>query len=356
MKNLIRKLSLTLALALTLSFILPNAIPIFNFVKVAEAAAIKINMKELTLFLGETYNLKVTGTKATIKWTSSNTSVVKVSTKGKISAIKKGTATITATVSKKKYTCIVTVKEQVPTVSYLADRSVQYEKLDQCHLLLFSLQDDNNNRIASDATIDIEIVNDNGETVYSKSHQITSSNFGNWTSAFYGERFLASVYISDTDIISGSSKKGTIYFTVYNEGNFAFDESKLTIDNLPYISAASSCSINLPSLPITATDYSYSGKIQSTIDIESIQYEFEESYDGKTVNLTIYFTGAMTYNNSTTTSYGHIGYKLYKDGYVVKSGTHLTPQLSSGDKFKNSDESFYGLEPGVYTLEVLSTN
>lgn len=74
------------------------------------SAATKISKKKATLKVGQTLQLKVTGTKKKAKWTSSKKSVATVSPKGRVKAKKKGTATITAKVGKKKYTCKVTVK------------------------------------------------------------------------------------------------------------------------------------------------------------------------------------------------------------------------------------------------------
>lgn len=75
------------------------------------SAAGKINKKKVTLKVGQTLQLKVTGTKGKVKWTSSKKSVATVSSKGRVKAKKKGSATITAKIGKKKYTCKVTVKK-----------------------------------------------------------------------------------------------------------------------------------------------------------------------------------------------------------------------------------------------------
>lgn len=80
---------------------------------VAYAATVKLNKKSLSLDVGKTYTLKVSGTKSKITWSSSNKAVVTVSTNGKVTAKKEGTATVTALVNKKKYTCKVTVKKPV---------------------------------------------------------------------------------------------------------------------------------------------------------------------------------------------------------------------------------------------------
>ena len=73
-------------------------------------AAPKISKTTATMYVGQTTTLKISGTKTTAKWSSSNKSIATVNSKGKVTAKKKGNATITAKVGKKKYTCKVTVK------------------------------------------------------------------------------------------------------------------------------------------------------------------------------------------------------------------------------------------------------
>ncbi|HIR27934.1 MAG TPA: Ig domain-containing protein [Candidatus Choladousia intestinigallinarum] len=69
-----------------------------------------ISKKSATLQKGKTLTLKLSGTNQKVTWKSSNKNVATVSSKGKVTAKKAGTATITATVLKKKYTCKITVK------------------------------------------------------------------------------------------------------------------------------------------------------------------------------------------------------------------------------------------------------
>ena len=69
-----------------------------------------INKKSATLTVGKTLQLKMKNTTRKVSWSSSNKKVATVTSKGKVKAIKAGTAKITAKVSGKKYTCKVTVK------------------------------------------------------------------------------------------------------------------------------------------------------------------------------------------------------------------------------------------------------
>ncbi len=76
---------------------------------IANAANITLNTSELSLCVGSSATLKINGTKSKIQWSSSKKSVATVTTKGKVTGKKKGTATITARLGKKKYICKVMV-------------------------------------------------------------------------------------------------------------------------------------------------------------------------------------------------------------------------------------------------------
>lgn len=72
----------------------------------------KLSSKSLVLETGDSKKLSVSGTTLKVAWKSSDTSVVKVSSKGKVTAKNAGTAVITATVGgKKKLTCKITVEK-----------------------------------------------------------------------------------------------------------------------------------------------------------------------------------------------------------------------------------------------------
>lgn len=74
-------------------------------------AAVKLNHTLATLCVGDRLGLKLSGTGKKVTWKSSNAAVAKVSSKGSVLAKKKGTATITATVSGRKYKCRITVNK-----------------------------------------------------------------------------------------------------------------------------------------------------------------------------------------------------------------------------------------------------
>lgn len=72
-----------------------------------------INAEKKSLYVGQTFLLKVTGTKKKIKWKSSNEKVATVASSGSVTAKSEGTATITASFESGSYiykhTCKITV-------------------------------------------------------------------------------------------------------------------------------------------------------------------------------------------------------------------------------------------------------
>lgn len=117
-----RQLTTLLCTGLVVGLTAPSA------TTVSEAAKKKLSRTSLSMVAGSTYKLNVKGTKKKIKWRSSKKSVATVSTKGKVTAKKAGSATITATVSGKKYRCKVTVKAAVGKLGSKTNPISAYKK------------------------------------------------------------------------------------------------------------------------------------------------------------------------------------------------------------------------------------
>ena len=74
------------------------------------AASLTLSQTSAKMYAGDKLKLKLEGTTKKITWTSSDPSVAKVNQKGRVTALKKGSAVIKARVGKKTRKCLITVK------------------------------------------------------------------------------------------------------------------------------------------------------------------------------------------------------------------------------------------------------
>ncbi|MBQ2800361.1 MAG: Ig-like domain-containing protein [Lachnospiraceae bacterium] len=110
MRN-IKRVAVRILIVLVLCSGVKDVVPNVATAITAEAASIKLSKTKSTMYVGNTLQLKLKGATAKkVKWTSSNKSVAKVSSSGKVSALKKGTVTIKAKYKNVTYKCKVTVK------------------------------------------------------------------------------------------------------------------------------------------------------------------------------------------------------------------------------------------------------
>ena len=130
--NLIKKIFCSILISVMTLVIVPVTMPINESGYVVEAASVKISKTKHTLKVGKTYTLKIKGTKKKVKWTSSNKKVATVNSKGKVTAKKKGTATITAKVGNKKYKCKITVTKQTSKKVYVTPTGKRYHLKSTC--------------------------------------------------------------------------------------------------------------------------------------------------------------------------------------------------------------------------------
>ncbi len=104
MKKKLRALTLSLALILAFTALTP-----LSSVS-AKTTAISISKSKATVKVGSTLKLKVNGTTAKAKWSSSKKDVATVNNKGLVKGIRAGKTVISAKIGNKAYKCNVTVK------------------------------------------------------------------------------------------------------------------------------------------------------------------------------------------------------------------------------------------------------
>lgn len=103
MKAIFKRLvSVVLVVMMMVTLVLPAS--------AATKTKVSLNKTSATIYIGGNVTLKLNGASGKIKWTTSNKKVATVSKKGKVTAKKAGSATITAKNGKKTYKCKLTVK------------------------------------------------------------------------------------------------------------------------------------------------------------------------------------------------------------------------------------------------------
>jgi uncharacterized protein YjdB len=90
----------------------------------------KLNKSSLEMVIGQTKTLKVSNAPGTVKWSSSNSSVALVTSKGKVTAKSKGKATITVKSGSQKKQCKVTVKQPKITSIQIGEYLTEMETND----------------------------------------------------------------------------------------------------------------------------------------------------------------------------------------------------------------------------------
>ena len=241
---------------------------------------------------------------------------------------------------------LVCSSDPADRVEVLNNWSFQFNSGTNDYSLFFGFEDKNGNDIAADANVKIRIVNTEDEVVFEDEKAITEQDFGTYTSQAKGDNYLANLRIPKEEIMPGRALDGTVYFTVYNDKAFLFDECNCqALYNLPVKDIV----FLADGLPLKIEQKAYDGSIGSVLQIESIDCETETNY---LISSTITIFGQKTYSGPQDMGYDHVAYKIYdSENYMVESGTVYLNGLGEGEKFRDDSLTIYDLMPGeTYTI------
>lgn len=110
------------------------------------------------------------------------------------------------------------------------------------------------------------------------------------------------------------------------------------------------CSLELPSVPLSVSNYDVDGKVLNTYELTNLKYEFENS--GENVRLRFYVSAKKTYDalGENMSSPVILSYKLYdNEGNVVESSRIISSvSVMVGESFKAQNNNY--ITPGAYKL------
>ena len=232
-------------------------------------------------------------------------------------------------------------------VETLKSWSFQYNEGTNDYSLFFGLTDKNDKFLSAGVDVDIRIVNDENEEVYTGTKSVSPDDFGCYTSRAAGEQYLANVRIPAAEIRAGKSESGKVYFTVYKGNAIRFDEANC---DAPYCLPIEEVQVTFDSFPLDLKMKDFMGGTASVIQIQGAEFKFDKDYIPK---LTVTITGEKK-SGSRDSGYDMISYKLYDSaGCLVDSGNIYLSSLSAGDKFKDNSVVIYDITPGEsYTFRL----
>lgn len=277
-------------------------------------AAPKLSKKKLTIGIGEKATLTVKKNKKKVKWSSSAKKVASVNQKGVVTGKAAGKTVITAKVGKKSLKCNVTVKSLLS-----ANKTVVRMKMGE------------------KATVKITFpkINSYQVTWNVGDKDIVQPKWANkWTKKDINLYLTAGDEIGTTTVtITNKFNKEKVKITVIVE-----PDVKITVKN---------------KLPNTFAEYNYSDEVETMYKITDVTYDLTYYSWKNSYTAHIFVDGEKLFDEDGNNNLGYvtIEWKLYKNGYVVDSGSRLSPKISTGEKFAKTELIIFDLTDGEYILE-----
>lgn len=286
----------------------------------------------LDLYVGQTSQLSYYFTpsdaeKQSVTWSSSNPAVATVSETGLVTAVGTGTATIDIRSEKGLWTsCKVTVSHNpLNDVERLMSASVSRKNSNDGFNLTFQLRSKNGEYLSVPVYVDIEVLNDNLETVYKTTKIMSENDY---------VRNIMQISINDSEIAPGTNYSGYIYYKIYYPGYYSFEEKSSRVNYLPLKDPT----LITPALPQEYSDYVTGGNtvVWSTCQITEVKLVRGSVYSNTGFELMV--SGIKTYSKmgSRYVAGTNIRWELYDSkGVLVDSGKMYTASVAVGEHFSS---------------------
>lgn len=361
-----------------------------------QAATVSLNKRSTSVYIGKTTQLKVKNYTGKIRWSSSNTSIATVSSTGKVKGKKAGTVTISARAGKKTLKCKVSVRSVIrvsPKEIYLDgtdDATITVTLKKNCDVS-YSVS---NSGIIS-CSWDDDWYKGGKETYLYVTGERTGTTYITITNKYNNEKARIKVVVDTTVKVEGvniSSSSESLYVgdsvnlsaEVYPSNAtdteiewYSEDKNIATVSEYGRVEAVSagqtriiakssdggytaSCTVTvqspvnvkLPQTPVTIKYYDYRGNVRKACTVTNVRFEYHKS--GNQYYYKIFIDGEKTFDTDGKyiSSYCPVGYKLYRNGVVVKSSTISTTDISVGERFADCYTNGF-IDAGNYELKLL---
>lgn len=375
--KLIKKIFCAVLISLMTLFVIPTVMPINETGYIVEAASVKISKTKYTMNKGENYTLKIKGTKKKVKWSSDNKKVATVNSKGKVTAKKKGKATITAKVGNKKYKCKITVES--PSINKTKVTIKQGETY------TLKVKDTSRKITWTSSNKKVATVNSKGKVSAKKKGTATITakvgskkikckvtvKYVKQVKAIYmyidydetnvkvGEtiKLKAKVspenYTSEVKWKSSNEKVATVKNGIVTGVSSGKAKITATLDGLSYsvdVYVLGNITLTLQNSLPEKFSYKPSSRIVTTVEISDIKFEFTPEFYSQEYYIKMTLSGTKTYQYYSNIDSIAVGYKILDEsGNVYDTGNFWKSGLSVGDRFNNVSTPL-DLPPGNYTL------
>jgi len=274
-----------------------------------------LSRTSVTLKPGGKQQLRLIGTKQKVRWKSANKRVAKVTQKGLVTAVGSGDTVITATVGKVAFPCRVSVSAYMT----LDKETLELEEGgSNGRILVTCLSAKAKNTIAFRADVG----------------GVVDCDFGDWNG------LSLPLYVKPIGA-------GTAVITVTHEST---GEEHSVI-----VTVKSAVTIGTPDVPQEVNQYTKAGKLVSACEVNEVSCTARKRTGGGYI-YTITIGGTKTFDLEGAESDAPcvIGYKLYLNNKVVKSGRITTFAVREGESFTDVTASGTVNKPGEYRLEFYS--
>jgi hypothetical protein len=321
-----------LLLSLIVFFLLTNlAAPTIVSV---QASPVKLNKKTATIIKGQTLSLKLKKARGKINWKSLDNKIAVVSRTGKVIGKKKGITTIIARNKRKNYKCKVIV--QTPTLNH--------KNLTMTAGQSIPLKFNGTNQKArwKSANSNVAVINNKGVV------KAIKTGFTTINANIMGVTYTCKITVKTSD----NNQIEPLPQTPVPQPQPTAPQPPSSDEN-----NQTGVRIILPDFPQTFYNYNRKGEVKASYRLTDITYNTTYYSYNNTYTAYIYFEGTKLFDldGPNKSSAVVIGWKLYKNGAVIDSGTTRTPAILINESFAKEKVYAFNLDAGDYELKILST-